>query len=136
MGNQNSGQNQFSVQRIIAYKPTKIIIGICINNENNINVFKQCIAIDDELIPNQLISCTENKIMLCYKFDNDIKLNFMKHKTQILYHIESKNVSISKFMDDDLRQQFKEIKFYSTELDKIFNFIKQENNIINLPKIL
>lgn len=62
---------------------------------------------------------------LCYEFENNIKLCFIKEKNgDIIYNIKKDNKSTTKIMDPQFVNNYKNMNLKSKEFDLIGDFLK------------
>lgn len=111
--------------RLIDTEPS-IVIGINgrkreENKENPLAI--QCLRLEgkDKLHSLQMYEQTEKT--LCYEFENDIRLCFMKHGKNILYNLKTPKGCLTKKMDDMLVSGFKTMNLASSEFDLLGDFI-------------
>ena len=115
--------------RIIDTEPS-IVIGIngkkqAENRENHLA--NQCLRLNakNELYSLQMYEQTDKT--LCYEFENDIRLCFIKHNNDILYNLKTPNTSLTKKMNNTLVKNFKSLHFGSPEFDLIEIFLKNND---------
>jgi hypothetical protein len=114
--------------RLIDTEPS-IVIGINgkkreENKENPLAI--QCLRLEgkDKLHSLQMYEQTEKT--LCYEFENDIRLCFIKHGEDILYNLKTPKKCFTKKMDNILVNGFKKPHFASPEFDLLGDFIEQK----------
>lgn len=113
--------------RIIDSEPN-ILIGICGQKkaDDKTNPFAiQCLRLYDENKLYSLKSYQQTDKSLCYEFENDIRLCFLKqHNGKIAYNLKTPSTDTTKQMDEVLVNHFKPLHFASPEFDLIDDFIK------------
>lgn len=114
--------------RIIDSEPL-ILIGICgaKKEDDKINPFAiQCLRLNGENKLYSLKSYQKTNQSLCYEFENDIKLCFMKQlDNKIAYNLKTLNTNTTKEMDNFFVNNFKPLHLASNEFDLIDDFIKK-----------
>jgi hypothetical protein len=111
------------IERIISCEPIKIILGVLIRfgKEFEDNIYeRQCIKLNNDNKLYSLISYSETNEILCFKFENNIDLNFTKKDNDIICTIGTETF----IMNNIIRKCYKKMNFNSDELDRIVDFIK------------
>jgi hypothetical protein len=113
--------------RVISFDEPKITIGICgkKHSDDKLNPLSyQCIRINDKdelfLLKKYILSDSS----LCYEFEKDIRLCFIKHDKDVLYNLKTKNMDITQPMDNNVINNFTPLLLASKEFDLINDFIK------------
>ncbi len=113
--------------RMIDSDPS-ILIGICGKKQadDKLNPLAiQCLRLYDEDKLHSLKSYQETEKSLCYEFENDIKLCFLKCSDgKIAYNLKTPQNNTTKEMDDMFVKYFKPLHLASNEFDLIDKFIK------------
>lgn len=104
-----------------------ITIGICGRKQGKNPIGAQCLRINDEPYLYSLQSYHKTENSLCYEFDQNVKLCFMKqHNETIVYNLQTTNTNKTKKMDTQLIERFKPMHLASNEFDLINDFIKEK----------
>ena len=107
-----------------------ILIGICGQKkaDDRSNPFAvQCLRLNDENKLYSLKSYQKTDQSLCYEFENDIRLCFLKESNgKIAYNLKTPKANTTKEMDELFVNHFKPLHFASNEFDLIGEFIKGE----------
>lgn len=115
--------------RLIDSEP-EILIGICgqKREDDKANPFAiQCLRLYDENKLYSLKAYQQTDKSLCYEFENDIRLCFLKqHNDKIAYNLKTPSTNTTKQMNELLVNRFKPLHFASNEFDLIDKFIKNE----------
>lgn len=111
--------------RLIDTEPS-IVIGIngkkkAENKENPLSA--QCLRLEGKDKLHSLKMYEQTEKTLCYEFENDIRLCFMKHGEDILYNLKTPKKCFTKKMDDILVNGFKPLHLASVEFDLLGDFI-------------
>jgi hypothetical protein len=113
--------------RFISFDEPKITIGICGKKhaDDKLNPLShQCIRINDNDELYSLKTYIRSDTSICYEFEKDIRLCFIKHEKDILYNLKTKNIDTTQQMDNDIINNFKPLMLASKEFDMINDFIK------------
>ena len=113
--------------RLISNENPEIVIGICgkkheADIENPLSY--QCIRIDNEMELYSMKKMVETSDSLCFEYEKNIQLCFLKYKKDILVHINSSKYNKTSIMQKILLDNFKGPKLASNEYDKIEKFVK------------
>ena len=114
--------------RLISLDPS-IVIGINGKKQaqNKNNPFSaQCLRLNDQNELHSLQMYEQTNKTLCYEFENNIRLCFIKHNDGILLNLKTPQKCNTQQMDDVLINNFKSLHFASPEFDLIENFFKNK----------
>ncbi len=106
-----------------------ISVGILHNiDENNKNPYKyQGIRLGN----NRKIECLTNFIKndnsYTYEFENNIKLNIFKKDGHVYYNINTRDINITKPVNNILCKMYKPIQSCSDEIDMIYDIYNKNN---------
>jgi hypothetical protein len=71
-----------------------------------------------------LVSFTETNNSIQYEFEENTKLQLIKQKDDIIYHLKTDDLDQTGIMHPIIRSHWKTIHLKSEELDKIESFVK------------
>jgi hypothetical protein len=113
--------------RMIDLEPN-ILIGICGQKkaDDKTNPFAiQCLRLNNENKLHSLKLYQKTDQSLCYEFENDIRLCFLKQLNgKIMYNLKTPQTNLTKEMDEIFVNNFKPLHLASNEFDLINEFIK------------
>lgn len=98
-------------ERLISNENPEIVIGICgkkheADIENPLSY--QCIRINNEMELYSMKKMVETSDLLCFEYEKNIQLCFLKYKKDILVHINSPKYNKTSIMQKILLDNFKD----------------------------